>query len=697
MNSDRSLSDFWRDRSDDRVLELISVLRGSDNLIGLMGSDLKVTWSGSDVSYTDFQRRMVALDYGPLAGERTPYPGGQVDEVIGYAAHEGGHCIYTEPGKGVNLAREINGRWSSLPTALKRAWRAGERNKVPDGDGGMVNPVLGELCRIQNILEDAYVDYHVADRWEVLGEHIRVSRQKLNERRPIDLDALARRARPDRNAVLNLWIALSLYDYDLPPRMSVRVRRALTSLLTLTHQAIGTHDGMARHHLAVDAATILFQEFPTEEAPLPTLPQSGQGQGASPQGGSSPGAPSGASSAGRDDQPDQDGNTGGDGGDTSGDDGDEQDDSAYGNEQSNQDSPDDDGDGDNAAGDTQDTDTGQDAKAEAIRRLMEALKGEIERKEGQWSDTGEAGEPDEQGGDGAGHVGNLDDFDDREVVEVPQELLDAIAEAIAHELEDLSQSVAEVLAEDPRQVAASARKADEDPERARRVTSQVMPQVQEIRRLFDRQQDTLTRHLTGLERGKVDSRRLARVGAGDLNVFRRKQVLETPDMAVGLLLDVSGSMNAWMHVVEQTAAVFAEGLIHKPGINFAAWAYTGDYANVELTRLCDRKMGKLHLANVTQCGGTPSGAAIAGVQVLMARMPERKKLLLHFTDGSPDNAQHVHIAVKAAREAGIRVYAIGAGRMGSSLESQYGHDNWECIDRVDQLPRAMANIIKRLG
>ena len=294
-------------------------------------------------------------------------------------------------------------------------------------------------------------------------------------------------------------------------------------------------------------------------------------------------------------------------------------------------------------------------------------------------------------------MGNLDDFDDREVVEVPQELLDAIAEAIAQELEDLSQSVAEILAEDPRNVAASARKADDDPERARRVTSQVMPQVQEIRRVFDREQDTLTRHLTGLERGKVDSRRLAKWGAGSVNVFRRNQVLQNPDIAVGLLLDVSGSMNQWMHVVEQTAAVFAEGLIRKRGVNFAAWAYTGDRANVNLTRLCDRKMGKLHLANIEQGGGTPSGAAIAGVKVLMARMPERKKLLLHFTDGQPDSAQHVALAVKAAREAGIRVYAIGAGQMARSLETQYGPDNWECIDRVDQLPRAMANIIKRLG
>ena len=47
----RCLSDFWRmDASDDRVMELVSVLRGADNLIGLMGSELRVRWSGDEVS-----------------------------------------------------------------------------------------------------------------------------------------------------------------------------------------------------------------------------------------------------------------------------------------------------------------------------------------------------------------------------------------------------------------------------------------------------------------------------------------------------------------------------------------------------------------------------------------------------------------------------------------------------------------------
>jgi len=213
--------------------------------------------------------------------------------------------------------------------------------------------------------------------------------------------------------------------------------------------------------------------------------------------------------------------------------------------------------------------------------------------------------------------------------------------------------------------------------------------------VFDRQRDVQNRYLKGLDRGKLDSRRLAKVGAGSFNVFQRRQVLDRPDIAVGLLLDVSYSMDGYMSIVEQTAAVFAEGLIRKPGVNFAAWTYTGAYSHVALTRICDKRLGKLCLANVEKGGGTPSGAAIAGVKVLMERMPQRKKVILHFTDGAPDSAHHVVQAVRRCRQDRIRVYAIGVGTYGS-LQQQYGPDNWETISSVADLPKAVARLIKQV-
>ncbi|MGH7754128.1 MAG: VWA domain-containing protein, partial [Gemmatimonadales bacterium] len=321
--------------------------------------------------------------------------------------------------------------------------------------------------------------------------------------------------------------------------------------------------------------------------------------------------------------------------------------------------------------------------------------------DGEGEDGGESTTPSQQPGGGAGDAPGLPDdpdgFDGREMVDVPEEILEAIAEALELELQDLTQEVAEILDLPPQHVAAQAKKARYDQRKAQATASRVQKQVAEVRRVFDQQNQSASRQLKGLERGKVDGRRLARVGAGDLHVFQRKQVLGKPDMDVGLVLDVSGSMNGHLRVVDETAAIFAEALSHKQGVNFAAWAYTGGQARVQLTRLCDRQMGKLHLADVDHGGGTPSGAAIAACKVLMDRMPSKRKLLLHFTDGDPDSVYHVEAAVKECRKAGLAVHAIAlAGISWSRLDYQYGRGNWQVIQRVADLPKAVMDILKQL-
>ena len=466
---------------------------------------------------------------------------------------------------------------------------------------------------------------------------------------------------------------------------------------------------MTRQLMAVDAAEILWREFPVESAPLPSLPEDGDGgQGESqgvgghsmPQaGGAGEGdgdedgdeRAAGASGAGGAFGPNQDDD---DGEDAGGADGDSEADEAEGDDPATTGSqPNDGGDEDDKPNGDGDEDGGQDAIDDLAQRLANALN----QRASDLSEADEAGDEADGAGDGAGELGNLDAYDDREVVEVPEDLLTDILEALASELEDISESVADVLAEDPARVAANVRRATYDAEAAREVTDRVTSQVAEIRRVFDRQRDAATGYLRGQERGKIDSRMLWKVGVGQLNVRKRKVVKASPEMAVGLLLDVSGSMNAAMSIVLETGAVFAEGLAFKRGVNFAAWTYTGAFDQVALTRICDRAMGKLCLGNIESGGGTPSGAAIAGVKVLMDRMPEARKMLIHFTDGQPDALAHVTAAVRACRDAGIEVYSIGQGaHLASALEAQYGKGNWETIDEIADLPSAVAKPLQRL-
>lgn len=165
---------------------------------------------------------------------------------------------------------------------------------------------------------------------------------------------------------------------------------------------------------------------------------------------------------------------------------------------------------------------------------------------------------------------------------------------------------------------------------------------------------------------------------------------------MGLLLDVSGSMHGQMSYVWATGCVFAEGLIRKKGVNFLALTYTGGFFNVQTTRICDRDMGRLCIGNVTQGGGTPSGPAIASMKVLMDRMPERQKVIIHFTDGDPDDRYSVMAAVDECRKAGYQVWAISLHSYASSLQRQYGDGNWETIGAISELPGRVANLVKRL-
>jgi hypothetical protein len=580
--SSRNLSDFWwRDGSPDAARELVSILHGADMLIGNMGSDIRVTWSGDGMSSTDLEKRIVALDYGPLHSHPCPLPGTVVDEVIGYAVHEGGHCLWTSPAKKWTITEEIRHGWSSLPSDLQQDWQA-------DQEG-----TLAEICRLQNILEDGYVDHQVDSKWPVLGEYIRIARNRLNERASIDLEAIARGAFPDRNSIINLWVSIGLYGHSLPPTVAPRVRRVLTPLLNLSERAKGEENGVIRQRMAVGAAAILWSEFPA---------------------------------------------------------------------------------------------------------------GDVSKAQGHQSRAHSDDAPAASAAPG-GSLRNLDDFDPRsapgargrEVISVPKSLLDAVAGVLANQVEDLSNPVALVVGEDPRRLAAEARRAGYDPERARRVISVVQQQVREVQASFLNQQHRNFRWHHGLQRGKLDDRRLWKPLVGDPGYFKLKDLAGRPSLAVGLLLDVSGSVSRYMPLVEQTTAVFCQGLLPTPGIDFAAWWYTGQSGKMILTGICERRYPKLCLANVTQGGETPSGAAIAGVKVLMERMSGKQQLLIHFTDGRPDCPIHVRRAVQACRDAGIQVYAIGPARYRELLASEYGSGNYETIEAVSELPEAVASLVKKLG
>jgi len=682
-----SMSDFWReDTSDDRVSELTSVLRGSDSLIGVMGSGVRAVWSTTGESETWWVRTKqgkhsemrVFLDYSPLRELRPPFNGQSVDEVIGYAAHEGGHCLWSSEETRDEAIRDMESR----PNAKTR-------------DAARYPQRVEEVLRVANILEDAYIDFHVSEHWPVLGEYIHISRQKIAERRPIDLEAIARDSRPTYNQMCNLWIACSLYDYPLPKKMTARVRRAMTLLMSKSVEAVQTSRSALRIAQSIDCWEHLTANFPKRDDPLPrqqppSQPQQGEQGGQEEAGGEGKGAETGEGTSqgksktqkSKGEKPEEEEEAQGEG---------------AGEEKEEGEKPEADEAGGAGAGDADDIGNNKEGEPEPPEpEPKQQEHGHFGGESGDEPQEGQEQEDSEQGGDELGAPGNLDEFDVRDIEGVPEEVLEEILDAIVHEMEDISRSVAEVINQPVGNVDALTKKADYDGPAAAKVRDAVENEIQKMRRVFDRQAAVQSRHLKGLTVGKLDSRNLARVGAGNFRVFKRREILETPDLAIGLLLDVSGSMHSQMSIVWATGAVFAEGLIHKKGVNFLALTYTGGLFEVQTTRICDREMGRLCLGNVEQGGGTPSGPAIASMKILMDRMPERQKVIIHFTDGSPDDSYSVLSAVDACRKAGYQVWAISLDHYAGMLANQYGAGNYETIGSIHELPGKVANLVKKL-
>ena len=219
-------------------------------------------------------------------------------------------------------------------------------------------------------------------------------------------------------------------------------------------------------------------------------------------------------------------------------------------------------------------------------------------------------------------------------------------------------------------------------------------ETKEVKEIFRKQRDVADRWLFGQPKGRFDDKRLHKPFLGDPNFRKQRAVVSKPDMTVGLLLDVSGSMGRFMPLVYQTATIFSEGLLNESGINFSAWTYTSTGQGVALTRVADSALGKLHLNVVNQGGGTPSGEAIMGAAELMARSRTKHRLLIHFTDGST-SINDTQKAVAFAEKRGVSVFCIALDEQG--LHAQYGEGNFTVINSVPELPQAVSDMLKQLA
>ena len=660
----RNLSDYWRvDKCRDKVGELASILEGSQEAVELLGGKFKVMWSGQHA--TIHSKKTITLDPGILIGLNPPYPGQAVDVVIGAALHESGHEKWTEPMMGWET-------WESLSPA--------EQDELKD---------------LHNLLEDAYIDSRLGRISNTLSEYIKAVRKALYPEWGKEAVRQLAEGEPSRDSLKQIVAAITLYGEEIPDTASEEVAKGLAEFLSRTLDYIREDSPSKRRDMAVDTWRWL-QQYPAEDTSSITE-QAKQlvskeainsdidgGSQAKPEGEGKPegdGQTVSKGQAGEEDGlPQEDNLPQEEGASTSPLQGEDNAPTEASEDEGDSDGDSDRDDGDDE-GDEEDSPDSDGEPWEDLPTLSDDQVAEILQKN-LW------------GGNEPGTLGDLSDYlDNPRKTSLSNKEGEELQEYIETQQEDFTRQLNEMGV---RAGVTKIKNAYYNAPSHGRMKAMVQREVQQIHHIFSQLDIVEARWRHGLDNGKLDGRRLSKVGVGKTTVFRHRDLKDRPSLAVELVLDVSGSMSHQLHVVNGTACIFAEGLkALYPKVWCEVITYNGGsgwHHEVELTRLACSTM-KLSLQSVWHGGGTPSGEAIASALILLSRRREQRKVIIHFTDGAPDSSSAVRQALELCEKDRVEVVTISVGTKQTYL---YGEGKVEVIRNVSELPQAVMRMMRKI-
>lgn len=205
-------------------------------------------------------------------------------------------------------------------------------------------------------------------------------------------------------------------------------------------------------------------------------------------------------------------------------------------------------------------------------------------------------------------------------------------------------------------------------------------------------------------RGRIDARRINRLMAGDLRVFRGTTPHMEPNAAVKVLVDLSGSMSG-VSLVNALAGAFS---LQQAFARYARIPVSVDGFNREVEPITDWEEPSDSVRRclnnaVDLCGGCTS--LLRGLtyeRLCLARRREKRKLLLVLTDGLPTDCHVGEAAFKeallSAQREGIQVFFIGIGFTPSvhhTFSQALPEGTFVNVNDVDDLGRTMFDIMGR--
>ncbi len=288
------------------------------------------------------------------------------------------------------------------------------------------------------------------------------------------------------------------------------------------------------------------------------------------------------------------------------------------------------------------------------------------------------------------------DARERQANEAEQRLMQAIKETLELDNEKSVSEQIEELAEDEqnRIVSTSYGKATLP---CRIKSDPVL--VSRLRRIFRIQRSFRSRRYSynrGLVVGKIDGRRLFRY-AIDGRFFRKKEYLYSDNtMNMAILVDGSASMTGGLpgggKEWTKTERIFVS--------LFEAVKGTGNRLDIfsyyERAGVCEVNMLAYgnKLFTVRPNGRTPTGQAIVATAMKMPK--DKRRLIVHLTDGEPNCGISVQTALEFCDKEGVDVVTIGTysdEKTKIALENQY-QDRAILVDSLDLFPARLEEVLK---
>lgn len=211
---------------------------------------------------------------------------------------------------------------------------------------------------------------------------------------------------------------------------------------------------------------------------------------------------------------------------------------------------------------------------------------------------------------------------------------------------------------------------------------------------------------TGLIMGRrLDAHALCR---NDGKVFYKNSLPnEIPELAVGLLLDESGSMCSCDRCTyARASAIILYDFCQSLDIPITVYGHSTGYDTVELYSYAEFESydrdDKYRLMDISARDSNRDGAALRFVAEQLSKRPEAVKILILVSDGQPADSGYGGSAAEEDlrgikqeyQRKGILFVAAAIGSDKQNIERIYG-DSFLDITDLNQLPTKLTNVVKR--